>query len=76
MWEKDRGNPWETPESRIVATLSGKEFKIDCEVTYTSKVFEGLVEANDPTDPLLGGQGGQLGTEFENEQLKNATRDF
>lgn len=67
---------WETPESRIVATLSGKEFKIDCEVTYTSKVFEGLVEANDPTDPLLGGQGGQLGTEFENEQLKNATRDF
>jgi hypothetical protein len=67
---------WDTPKSRIVATLNGKEFKINCEVTYTSKTFQNLAEAHDATDPVLGGQGGELGGAFENEQLKKATQDF
>ena len=47
---------WETPDTEIIATLAGKNFKIHCEVIYTSKVLRRLVEKYDHTDPALGGR--------------------
>jgi hypothetical protein len=67
---------WETPDVLIVARLSGKDFKINCDVTYTSKAFYSLARKFDKTDPALGGQGGELGGAFGNEDLEKATRDF
>ena len=67
---------WETPQTEIIAALSGKDFKIQCEVTYTSKVYQPLVQSSDQTDPSLGGQGGELGNAFENKALQDATRNF
>lgn len=67
---------WETADTEIVATLIGKNFKVQCDVTYTSKALRRLVEKYDTTDPELGGKGGELGSGFENEELRNATRDF
>lgn len=62
---------WETPDVEIVATLSGKDFKVNCDVTYTSKAFRDLAQKYDTTDPALGGKGGELSGEME-----KATQDF
>jgi hypothetical protein len=67
---------WETPDTEIVATLAGRNFEIQCEVTYTSKVLRPLVEKYDDTDPGLGGQGGKVGSDFGSKQLEDAVRDF
>jgi hypothetical protein len=67
---------WETPDTEIVAAMTGKNFEVHCEVTYTSKALKQMAQKHDHTDPTLGGKGGKLGGAFGSDELEDAARDF